>query len=106
MIKIIKYFFEALIIYLSFFFIKLIGISISRILFSFIFKKIGPIIRSKNIIKKNLSIFSNKISEEKKEDIELNMWSNYGKTFAEYMFLNKFRKESSHITIEEKKNIR
>ncbi len=103
MIKIIKYFFEALIIYLFFFFIKLIGISISRILFSFIFKKIGPIIKSKNIIKKNLSIFSNKISEEKKEDIELNMWSNYGKTFAEYMFLNKFRKESSHITIEEKK---
>ncbi len=103
MIKIIKYFFEALIIYLFFFVIKLIGISISRILFSFIFKKIGPIIRPNNTIKKNLSIFSDKISEEKKKEIEINMWSNYGKTFVEYMFLNKFRKESSHIAIEGKK---
>ena len=30
------------------------------------------------------------------------MWDNYAKTFVEYMFLNKFRKESEHITIEGK----
>jgi len=103
MIKIIKYFFEALIIYLFFLIIKLIGLSISRILFSFIFKKIGPIIKSNNTIKKNLNIFSNKISEQRKKEIELNMWSNYGKTFVEYMFLKKFRKENLHINIEDKK---
>jgi len=103
MIKIIKYFFESLIIYLFFFIIKLIGLSISRTLFSLIFKKIGPIIKSSNTIKKNLNIFSNKISEQKKREIELNMWSNYGKTFVEYMFLKKFRKENLHINIEGKK---
>ena len=103
MIKIIKYFFESLIIYLFFFIIKLIGLSISRTLFSLIFKKIGPIIKSSNTIKKNLNIFSNKISEQEKREIELNMWSNYGKTFVEYMFLKKFRKENLHINIEGKK---
>ncbi len=103
MIKIIKYFFEALIIYLFFIIIKIIGLSKSRILFSSIFKKIGPIIRSSNITKENLNIFSNNLSEKTKSEIELNMWSNYGKTFVEYMFLKKFRQENSHIKIEGKK---
>ena len=103
MIKIIKYFVEALIIYLFFTIIKIIGLSKSRILFSSVFKKVGPIIRSKNIIKKNLNIFSNKLSEKTKNEIEQNMWSNYGKTFVEYMFLKKFRRENSHITIKGKK---
>ena len=85
--KIIKYFFEALIIYFFFFIIKIIGLSISRIIFSFIFFKAGPFVRSKNTIKKNLSIFSSNISELEKKEIEFNMWSNYGKTFVEYMFL-------------------
>ena len=103
MIKIIKYFFEAIIIYLFFTIIKIVGISISRILFSSFFKKIGPVIRSNNIIKKNLNIFSNKLSEKNKNEIVEKMWSNYGKTFVEYMFLKKFRKENSHITIKGKK---
>ena len=103
MIKTIKYFFESLIIYLFFLIIKLLGLTLSRVLFSFIFKKVGPIIKSRNIIKKNLDIFSNKISKQKKKDIELNMWSNYGKVFVEYMFLNKFRKGNLHIDIEGKK---
>ena len=103
MIKIIKYFFEAIIIYLFFFIIKVFGLSISRLLFSSIFKKIGPLIRSKNVIKKNLNIFSNKLSEKSVNEIEQNMWSNYGKTFVEYMFLKKFRKENLHIRIEGQK---
>ena len=28
------------------------------------------------------------------------MWSNYGMTFIEYVFLNKFRAKNSHIEIE------
>ncbi len=103
MIKIIKYFFEAFIVYLIFLIIKLCGLSISRIIFSSIFKKIGRTIKSKNTIRKNLNIFSNNISEIEKKEIELNMWSNYGKTFAEYMFLKKFRVENLHIKIEGKK---
>ena len=30
------------------------------------------------------------------------MWSNYGKTFVEYLFLNKFRENNSHINIKGK----
>ena len=102
MIKILKYFFEAVIIYFFFIIIKLFGLSISRPFFSFLFKIIGPLLKSKKTIEKNLDIFSSKISKKRKIEIEKNMWSNYGKTFVEYMFLKKFRKENLHIEIEGK----
>ena len=102
MIKPIKYFFEAFFIYSFFLIGKLIGLSLSRKFFSFIFKKIGPIIRSNNILNKNLLNFSNELSDKEKKEIKLNMWSNYGMTFIEYIFLNNLRKEQSHIDIEGK----
>ena len=33
------------------------------------------------------------------------MWKNYGMTFIEYIFLNRFRKKSSHITIKGKEKL-
>ena len=102
MIKPVKYFFEAFFIYSFFLTGKLIGLSLSRKFFSFIFKKIGPIIRSNNILNKNLSNFSKELSDQEKKEIKLNMWSNYGMTFIEYIFLNNLRKEQSHIDIEGK----
>ena len=100
MIKPVKYFFEAFFVYLFFLIAKLIGLSLSRKFFSFIFKKIGPIIRSNNIIDKNLLKFSNELSKQEKKEIKSNMWSNYGMTFIEYIFLNNFKKGQSHIDIE------
>ena len=100
MIKPVKYFFEAFFVYLFFLIAKLIGLSLSRKFFSFIFKKIGPIIRSNNIIDKNLLKFSNELSNKEKKEIKANMWSNYGMTFIEYIFLNNFKKGQSHIDIE------
>ena len=100
MIKLIKYFFEAFFIYLFFIIGKIIGLSYSRSLFSFIFKKIGPMIRSDKILNKNLFYFSSSISESKKDEIKFNMWSNYGMTFIEYIFLERFRKNNFHIKIE------
>ena len=100
MIKPIKYFFEAFFVYLFFLIAKLIGLSLSRKVFSLIFKKIGPIIRSNNIINKNLLKFSNELSDQEKKEITSNMWSNYGMTFIEYIFLNNFKKGQSHIDIE------
>ena len=47
----------------------------------------------------NLNLFSKNISEDSKKKIEKNMWKNYGMTFIEYMFLNYFRKQNSHIDI-------
>ena len=98
--KVIKYFFEAVIIYTLFLIIKLVGLNNSRKLFSYIFPKIGPIIKSKKIIEENIyRVFENNID---KEIININMWENYGKVFAEYMYLDKFRNNSfktKHIKI-------
>ena len=44
--KSIKYFIEAFFIYIFFIIIKIIGLQNSRFLFSYIFNRIGPIIKS------------------------------------------------------------
>ena len=98
--KVIKYFLETILIYIFFIVGRLLGLSISRNLFSFIFKKLGPIFKSKKIINNNLNKFSKKISKDKKNEIINNMWSNYGMTFIEYIFLDKLKSQNSHIRIE------
>ena len=97
--KTIKYFFEAIIIYLFFAISKLIGLSFSRKIFSYLFKKIGPFIRPNEKILDNLNKFSTTLSLEEKKMIISSMWSNYGKTFIEYIFLNRFKKDNLHIKI-------
>ena len=93
--KIIKYFFQALVIYVFFIIIKILGLNNSRKLFSLFFRKIGFIIKSKKIIYKNLD----KALIPNKEDVIDNMWSNYGMTFVEYMFLKDFKYSNLHINI-------
>ena len=99
------YFIQSIIIYFFYFISKIIGLKLSRIVFSFIFIKLGNFFKSKKIIFNNL----NKIIPEKnnleKEKIANKMWSNYGKTFVEYIFLNTFKKRSNHIDIKNKKAI-
>ena len=99
MIKKIKYLIEAFFIYSFFGISKIIGLSLSRKLFSFIFQICGPAIRSNKIPFKNLDIYSKNISALEKKNIISNMWGNYGKTFVEYIFLKKFRNSDSHIKI-------
>jgi len=99
MIKIIKYFFQAVIIYLFFIIIKLIGLRLSRKLFAYLFNKIGPLIKSEQVINDNLQKFMGSYNEDKKKDIKLKMWSNYGKTFVEYLFLKKLKNNKSYIKI-------
>mgnify|MGYP006077307855 CR=1 len=99
MIKIIKYFLQSVIIYLFFIIIKLIGLKLSRSFFSYLFNKIGPLIKSNHVINGNLDKFIGSYSENRRENIKTEMWSNYGKTFVEYLFLKKFRKSNSHIEI-------
>ena len=105
MIKILIYFLQSILIY-SFFLIGLIlGIKISRKLFSFLFFLIGPIFKSNKIVNNNLNIFSNTISSTDKKNIINNMWKNYGKTFIEYIFLYQFRKKNSHIFLKGEENL-
>jgi KDO2-lipid IV(A) lauroyltransferase len=99
MIKTIKYFLQAVIIYTFFIIIKLIGLKLSRKLFSFVFNNMGPFIRSNKIIDENLYKFMGPHNDNIKKNIKIKMWSNYGKIFVEYLFLKKFKKNNSHIEI-------
>ena len=104
--KLLKYFIQALIIYFFIFLIFILRLSISRKIFSKIFQKIGPIVKSNKIIDQNLEKYLGNYNEGKKDNIKLDMWSNYGKTFVEYLFLKKFRNNKDHIQIKGEENLK
>ena len=99
MIKNLKYFFQAIFIYIFFLIARVLGLKIGRKLFSLIFSTIGPFFKSKRIIANNLKIFNSKIDSSREEEIISNMWKNYGMTFIEYIFLDHLRNSNSHIEI-------
>ena len=105
MIKIINYFFQSLFIYVFFFIGLILRLKLGRVFFSYIFSLIGPTIKPKQIIEKNLDIFSSYKGSINKNLISSSMWKNYGKTFIEYVFLYKFQKNNSHIKIKGEKNL-
>ena len=105
MLKIINYFFQSSIIYLFFFIGRILGLNLSRKLFSKLFVFFGPLFKSKKIIDKNINIFLDKDSSVNKKKIIKNMWENYGKTFIEYIFLDYFRKKKDHITLSGEENL-
>ena len=105
MIKFINYFFQSILIYIFFLIGRLIGLKMSRKLFSILFCKIGPLIRSKKVIDKNINIFSQNINEIEKKNIINGMWKNYGMTFIEYIYLNYFRKNNKHISFKNEENL-
>ena len=87
--KKIKYFLQFLIIIFLFIIFKILGYKKSSDLGSFLFKKIGGLFRSKKIIKNNLSNIN--IKNENYEKIISEIWGNYGRIFADYIFLENFR---------------
>ena len=100
--KIIKYFFEFIIVISLFCLFKLVGIKNASNIGSILGKSLGPFFRSKKIIKENLKTALGNISENKQKEIIKGMWSNIGRTFAEYVFLKdfKFNKvKNGHIKI-------
>ena len=52
---------------------------------------IGPLFRSKHITKQNIKTGLGEIDEKKESEIINDMWSNIGRTFAEYVFLKDFK---------------
>ena len=100
--KIIKYFFEFIAIISLFSIFKLIGLKNASNLGSILGKFIGPLFRSKHIIEQNIKIGLGQLDKKKESEIINGMWSNIGRTFAEYVFLKnfKFNKNSfDHIKI-------
>ena len=98
-IKTLKYFAQAIFVYLFFIIIKIIGLTLSRKLFSFLFNKIGPLLKSEKVINDNLEKFLGHQNIDIKQNIKIRMWSSYGKNFVEYLYLKKFKKINTHIEI-------
>ena len=100
--KIIKYFFEFTSIISLFCIFKIIGLKNASNLGAVLGRFIGPFFRSKNITKHNIKIGLGNLDEKRETEIINAMWSNIGRTFAEYAFLKNFKFDKtnfSHIKI-------
>ena len=89
--KYIKYFLQFLLTIFSFFIFKILGPNISSGISGKIFELIGPFFRSKQIIHANIRRAIPQIDSKNLENITKMMWNNYGRLFAEYMFIKDFR---------------
>ena len=70
---------------------KIIGPGLSSKLSGKIFELIGPFFRSKTIIHSNIKRAIADVESKNLENITKLMWNNYGRLFAEYMFIKDFR---------------
>ena len=103
--KKIKYFLQFICVIFFFLIFKILGLKLASIISSNIFSLFGPIFRSNKIVFSNLKIAFPDIDENQKKQILKKMWFNYGKIFAEYIFIKDFRhneKYSAKISIENK----
>ena len=89
--KYIKYFIQFLLTIFSFFIFKILGANLSSEISGKIFEFIGPFFRSKQIIHANIKRGIPEIDSKNLENITKMMWNNYGRLFAEYMFIKEFR---------------
>ena len=90
--KKIAYLCEFILIKILFILFQLIGYRFSSNLGFFIGKIIGPIFRSKKIIAQNLEKANIKLCDDPYK-IASNVLGNYGRIFAEYVYLKKFRND-------------
>ena len=89
--KIIKYFFEFISVISLFSIFKLVGLRNASSLGGLLGKLFGPLFRSKKIIKQNIKIALGEIDDKRQNEIINSMWSNIGRTLAEYVFLKDFK---------------
>ena len=64
-----------------------------------LFEIVGPLFRSKKIIQSNIKKVYPEIKPENLNKITRLMWNNYGRVFAEYMFIKNFRNNSLNKNI-------
>ncbi len=100
--KYTKYLFQYILSIIGFLIFKLLGAKLSSNVSGKIFEKIGPFFRSEDLIDTNLRRALPYISSNDLKEIKRLMWNNYGRTFAEYMFIKDFRfgKLTSNINIQ------
>ena len=100
--KIIKYFFQFIFIIIFFSLFKILGLKFSSALGGKMFEIIGPLFRSKKLIHSNIKKAFPDVNVKNLNQMTKLMWNNYGRVFAEYMFIKDFRlnKSVSKIKIE------
>ena len=98
----IKYFLQFILVIIFFCIFRILGIKLASNLSGKIFQIIGPLFRSKKLIYSNIKKAFPNISQNELKEIYISMWNNYGRVFAEYMFIKKFRtgKLASQIEID------
>ena len=100
--KYFKYFFQFLFVILCFFIFKILGPNLSSRVSGKIFETIGPFFRPKKIILSNIKKAFPENDSKHSDTLTKIMWNNYGRVFAEYMFMKDFRfgKLQQNIKIE------
>ena len=100
--KQIKYFFQFLFVIIFFFFFRIFGYQTSSNLGGKLFEIVGPLFRSKHLIHSNILKAMPESNINNVKNITKLMWNNYGRVFAEYVFIKNFRhgELNSRIKIE------
>ena len=98
----IKYFLQFIIIIFLFLIFKILGVRFSSFLGGKLFQIIGPAFRSKEIINNNIKRAFPDLNSKEINKIKSSMWNNYGRVFAEYIYMKNFRHGnlSKNISIE------
>ena len=96
----LKYFAQFILIVLFFLIFKILGLKLASFISGKFFQLIGPIFRSKKLIHLNIKKAFPKIDEKDLKNITKSMWNNYGRVFAEYMFMKNFRNDKLQNNIE------
>tara|TARA_B100001029_G_scaffold179452_1_gene189009 strand:+ start:1995 stop:2855 length:861 start_codon:yes stop_codon:yes gene_type:complete len=85
------YFLQFVFIIFFFLIFKIFKLRISSAISGKLFQFIGPIFRSKDLIFKNIKKALPDLNNKEIKKISSQMWNNYGRIFAEYMFLKNLR---------------
>ena len=99
--SLIKYLIQFITISFLLVLFRILGFKIASNISSKIFTYIGPLFRSKNLIKENIIKAYPKIENKDLKKIINGMWGNYGRILSEYVFMKNFRnsKLSDNIII-------
>ena len=98
--KSIKYFIQFLIISILFLLFKILGLNFASYISGKIVSFIGPLFRSKELIKLNILKALPNLKPNDLESISKKMWNNYGRILAEYIFIKDFRNNKFADNIE------
>ena len=98
--KSIKYFIQFLIIIIFFLIFKILGMKFASYFSGKIVSYIGPLFRPKELIKSNLLKALPNLDSNELNRISKNMWNNYGRILAEYIFIKDLRNGKFQKNIE------